>query len=71
MLFVQSDDADSFNVWSQGTITKVFRINRNEAVVNIKWNEEHMEDYEVTKEKLLRSKWNPNKPSDRAWREDL
>jgi len=63
--------ADNTNVWAQGTIIKVVRINDNEAVVNVKWNEEHVEDHEVTKEKLLRSKWNPDKPGNRAWREDL
>jgi len=68
MLFHRADDT---NVWAQGTIIKVFRINKNEAVVNIKWNEEHVEGDEVTKEKLLRSKWNPDKPGSRAWREEL
>ena len=63
-------------VWSQGEVIEVKRITvnekKNEVVVIVKWDEEHVQDdEESTKEVLLKSKWNPSKPGARAWREDL
>ena len=35
------------------------------------WDEEFVEDVQITKEILMKSKWNMDRPANRAWREDL
>ena len=61
---------------SIGEVIEVKRITvnekKNEVVVIVKWDEEHVQDdEESTKEVLLKSKWNPNRPGKGAWRKDL
>jgi len=43
------------------------------VIVKIEWNEKWLKggDPTITKQKLLRTKWNPDKPSNGAWREEL
>ena len=77
-LFEHTDQVthEVFMVWSQGEVIEVKRITvnekKNEVVVIVKWDEEHVQDdEESTKEVLLKSKWNPNRPGKGAWRKDL
>ena len=43
------------------------------VIVKIEWNGKYLKegDPTITKQKLLRTKWNSDKPSNGAWREDL
>ena len=44
---------------------------KNKMVVMVKWDEEFVESKPVTRELLMKLKWNMDKPGYRAWREDL
>ena len=76
MLFEQTDQEtkEVFRFWSQGEVIDVKRVsvgNKNEIVVKVKWDEQFVESEPVTREILMKSKWNMDKPGYRAWREDL
>ena len=48
-------------------------LDEKHVIVNIEWNEKCLKEGDPTipKRKLLRIKWNPDKPSNGTWREDL
>ena len=76
MLFehIDNETQEKFHVWSRGEIIEVKRITedkKNEIVVMVCWDEEFVEDVQITKEILMKSKWNMDRPANRAWREDL
>ena len=76
MLFEQTDQEtkEVFCVWSQGEVidVKKFRIGKtNEIVVMVKWDEQFVESKPVTREILMKLKWNMDKPGYREWIEYL
>ena len=74
MLFEYSDDDGPVMQWCQGKVIEFIRESEDKhVIVKIKWNEQCLKeaDPKVTKQKLMRSKWNLDKPADGAWREDL
>lgn len=69
MMFLYNDEnGESLTNWYHGTVNKV--LNKKTKAVKVKWDCECLGDgdKEETKEKLLPSKWNPDKPLNR-WRE--
>ena len=76
MLFEQTDQEtkELFRVWSQGEVIDVKRVSvgkNSEIVVMVKGDEQFVESEPVTREILMKSKWNMDKPGYHAWREDL
>ena len=76
MLFEQTDQEtkEVFRVWSQGEFIDVKIVSvekKNEIVVMVKWDEIFLESEPVTREMLMKSKWNMDKPGYRVWREEL
>ena len=76
MLFEQIDQEtrEVFFVRIQGEVIDVKRVSvgkKNEIFVMVKWDEQFVESEPVTREILMKSKWNMDKPGYRAWREDL
>ena len=60
--------------WCQGKVTGFISESKNKhVIVKVKWNKECLKegDPEITREKLIRTKWNPETQMDGAWREDL
>ena len=60
--------------YSQGKVIDVKRVSvgkNGEIVVMVKWDEQFVESELVTREILMKSKWNMDKPGYRAWRENL
>ena len=59
--------------WCQGTVVKLLKENDCFFIVEVGRNKEFLSDGDQKKswEKLLRTKWNPEKPGDGAWRQDL
>ena len=69
MLFEYNDDSGSSPTnWYHGKDEKILNVKTN--TVQIKWDEDCLADGDkkVTREKLLVSKWNPDKPTKGAWR---
>ena len=67
MVFEYTDPENgAFTNWYHGTVKKV--VNKNTNTVQIKWNEDCLgdEDKTVTREKLMKTKWNPDKPTNGA-----
>ena len=63
-----------FHVWIRGEVIDVKKITektKNEIVVMVQWDEQFVEYGPVTREILMKSKWNMNKPGKHAWRESL
>ena len=72
MMFLYNDEnGESLTNWYHGTVEKV--LNKDTKAVKVKWDCECLGDgdKEETREKLLPSKWNPDKPRNGAWREYL
>ena len=70
MLFQYEDqDGTSYVNWCHGVVESIFNEKSNHVCV--KWNEECLNPGEpsVTKEKLLSSKWNPNRATKGVWRQ--
>ena len=68
MLFKYSDEDGDFNNWCHGEITSI--VNAKTNYVQVRWAPEFVEDgRDVTKEKLLKTKWNPSNPVGGAWRQ--
>ena len=60
--------------WYQGKVVEYISESKNKhVIVKIEWNEDCLRegDPKITREKLLRTNWNPEEPCDGAWREDL
>ena len=60
--------------WCQGTVVKIIKEKIDaHIVVEVEWDKDYLTDGDPNKsrEKLMRTKWNPNQPVDGAWREDL
>lgn len=57
--------------WYHGVVESV--VSEKNNIVKIKWDPESLceGDKQVTNEKLLKTKWNPNKPKCGAWRQYL
>ena len=76
MLFELTDQEtkEVYRIWSQGEVIDVKRVRvvkKNEIVVMVKWDENFVENEPVTREILMKLKWNIDKPGYRASREDL
>ena len=74
MLFEYSDDDGPVLQWYQGEVIGfIKKLDGKHMIVKIEWNEKCLKegDPTITKQKLLRTKWNPGKPSNGPWREDL
>ena len=70
MLFQYKDqDRTSYANWCHGVVQSI--VNAKTNYVCVKWNEEYLDPGEPseTKEKLLSSKWNPNKATTWARRQ--
>ncbi len=63
------EDGTSYVNWCNGEITSI--ISAKLQYVRIQWSQDCLgpDDPLSTKEKLLPSKWNPNKASKGVWRE--
>ena len=59
--------------WCQGTVVKVLKENDRFYIVEVEWDKECLSDGDQKKswEKLLSTKWNPEKPGNGVWRQDL
>ncbi len=59
--------------WCQGTVVKLLKEKDYFFIGEVEWNKECLSDGDQKKsqEKLLRTKWNPEKPGNGAWRQDL
>ena len=74
MLFEYQDTDGPVLQWCQGEVVEFLSEKDNTHVnVRVKWNENCLKpgDPNITKQKLMRTKWNPDKPGNGAWREDL
>ncbi len=62
-----------FLQWCQGTIPRILQEERAYVTVEIKWDKECLQegDREVSRDKLVRSKWNSNKQQQGTWQENL
>ena len=70
MLFqYDNEDGTTYVNWCNGVIISI--LNEKSYYVKVRWNQECLGQGEpkITKEKLLASKWNPNKAAKGAWRE--
>ena len=70
MLFqYDNEDGTTYVNWCNGVIISI--LNEKSYYVKVRWNQECLGQGEpnITKEKLLASKWNPNKATKGAWRE--
>ena len=70
MLFqYDSEDGTTYDNWCNGDIISI--LNEKSNYVKVRWNQECLGQGEpdITKEKLLASKWKPNKAAKGAWRE--
>ena len=73
-LFEYKEEDEYVLQWCQGNVTKFISEKEEKHVtVEVKWNGDCLSenDPRSTREILMRTKWNPNKPADGAWREDL
>ena len=76
-LFIRSDEGDDYPMWSQGVVDKLICKSVSEessfVKVEVKWNADCVMEGEakVTKEKLLKSKYNLETHTYGVWREDL
>jgi hypothetical protein len=74
MLFEYKDENGPTLQWCQGEVTEIVSESKNKhVIVKIEWKDEYLSegDQKVTRQKLLRTKWNTDKPTDGTWREDL
>ena len=74
MLFEYRDADGPVLQWCQGEVIEFLSEKDNtHVIVRIEWNEKCLKkgDPTITKQKLMRTKWNPDKPGNGAWREDL
>ena len=73
MCFSYGDDDEEVLQWCQGKVVRVLKVDKTFVVVEIKWDKECLRegDREVTRDKLMRSKWNSNKHEQGTWRENL
>ncbi len=70
MLFqYDNEDGTTYVNWCNGVIISI--LNEKSYFVKVGWNHKCLGqgESEITKEKLLASKWNPNKAAKGAWRE--
>jgi len=73
-LFEYKEEDEYVLQWCQGNVTKfISEKEEKHVIVEVKWNGDCLSenDPRSTREILMRTKWNPNKPADGAWREDL
>ena len=69
MLFEYSDDDGLVLQWCQGEVIEFTKeLDEKHVIVKIEWNEKCLKegDSTITKQSLLRTKWNPDKPSNGA-----
>lgn len=77
VLFIRSDEGDDYPMWSQGVVDKLICKSVSEessfVKVDIKWNADCVMEgeAEVTREKLLKSKYNLETHTRGVWRQDL
>ena len=61
--------------WCQGTVVRLikYKEDQNHLKMEVRWDEECLRegDMKLSVEKCLKSKWNPEKHTKGAWREDL
>ena len=70
MLFeYDNDDGTRYLDWCNGVVDSI--INESTRCVTIKWNKDSLgpNDSDTSREKLLPSKWNPQKAPRGSWRE--
>lgn len=65
------DDGSTSDDWCDGIVQKI--VNARTRVVEIKWNENKVDEGDLhlttTRQKLLLRNWNPETPTDGAWRQ--
>ena len=72
MCFDYTEGGESILQWCQGTVTKMLKEDKYNMTMEIKWDEKFVEKGQSkTRERVLKSAWNPETHKDRAWREDL
>ena len=71
MCFEYTEEGETILQWCQG-IAKFLKEDKYYIVIEVKWNDEFVQNGQrKTKEKVLKSAWNPETHKDRAWRENL
>ena len=72
-LFSYNEDDETKLIWCPGVVTKVISKGDKEIIASIKWDRDYIGigEADVSKEKLNKNKWNPDKPRAGAWRQDL
>jgi len=73
-LFEYKIDDDYALQWCQGKVTEIISESKNKhMIVKVEWNNDCLKecDPKITRERLMRTKWNPEEPANGAWREDL
>ena len=72
MCFDYTEGGESILQWCQGTVTKILKEDKYKVTMEIKWDSKFVEKGQSkTREKVLKSAWNPETHKDRAWRQDL
>ena len=73
-LFEYKIDDDYALQWCQGKVTEIISESKNKhMIVKVEWTNDCLKecDPKITRERLMRTKWNPEEPANGAWREDL
>jgi hypothetical protein len=73
LCFSYGDKDGEILQWCQGTVVRVLKEENNFIIVEIKWDKKCLRegDREITRGKLMRSKWNSNEHQQGMWRENL
>ena len=73
MCFAYGDEDGEILQWCQGTVLRILREEKTFVTVEIKWDKECLRegDREVSRDTLMRSKWNSNEHEQGTWRENL
>jgi hypothetical protein len=73
MCFSYGDKDGEVLQWCQGTVVRVVKEEINFVIVEIKWDKECLRegDREITRDKLMRLKWNSNEHQQGTWQENL
>jgi hypothetical protein len=73
MCFSYGDEDGEILQWCQRTVKRILREETTYVTVEIKWDKECLRegDREVSRDKLMRSKWNSSKHEQGTWQKNL
>ena len=72
-LFEYPEEGELVLIWCPGIVSKVIKKDDNLITADIEWDPDFIEQGEATESTELLKKhiWNPSKPKEGAWRQDL